>query len=522
MKALAISALVLLLLPATQSAAQAEIVYDFELEGPPAAIIDTQFQEELRLPITFRDLSRDATLGGHQVRWTVDVQGDASGWIVAPPIPLSTTGGNEYVVDLRVIPTASVTDPYMQMTLTANVTTQLGTFARSLSLAFFTDGVPGFTVSPQGSITFGPRDVATATFRVSSLASLPQTIQFEIVENPCNLRAAAPSTVTLPGRGVAMRSITVQGPEEKFWYNSESCFLRVEAYSTTNPDLVRSTVVGVDVDGFYVAPEWVFWTVAILLAAAVVLLFLRRRKEAIEEEILGKPQKPWTIPVEQVYLRHLRARDERAWYMVRHHLMEEEYQSALLWHKNYRKATRGQHTKERAVLRHERELDAWRAKWERRIERPEQKVERMERRLQKGLDRAARSRHKQGLRKHASVVAKIEKAHANKVQRLTERHEKQVARAQKKGLAAPPPPSVPAAQFPDQPTLQAVPLSDHKLQKKVDRAWRHAHKKRGNLEVRYERKEARKLHQIRKRVRRVARKIDDPDFVREHPLLQGD
>ncbi len=70
-----------------------------------------------------------------------------------------------------------------------------------------------------------------------------------------------------------------------------------------------------------------------------------------------------------------------------------------------------------------------------------------------------------------------------------------------------------------EPVLQPLLLADHRWAKKAAGYRRRRVRQQGNLEVAFEKKEARYLAKLQRKVQRIARKLDDPDFVVEHPLL---
>ncbi len=115
----------------------------------------------------------------------------------------------------------------------------------------------------------------------------------------------------------------------------------------------------------------------------------------------------------------------------------------------------------------------------------------------------------------------MQAAHEAKVSKATEKWEKQAAKAAKKGKPAPEAPTFATPDYPIEPSLDRLLLADHKWNKKAERFRRKQVKRQGNLEVKFERKEARLLRKVRRRVEKVARKLDDPDFAAEHPMLGG-
>jgi hypothetical protein len=112
--------------------------------------------------------------------------------------------------------------------------------------------------------------------------------------------------------------------------------------------------------------------------------------------------------------------------------------------------------------------------------------------------------------------------HAKQVERALERWQKDSKKAAKKGLEAPPRPVLAEPDYPEEPEPRSLALADHKWAKRAARYRARRVKEQGDLEVRFEKADARHLARLRRKVQRMARKLDDPDFVAEHPLLRAE
>lgn len=488
--------------------------------------------------VTFKDLSRDSSgglsggVGGapnigpsqHSVSFTYEsTQADVTGWYVLTPTPLTSIGGQSF--DLRVTVGASqrVANPYFPFTMTAVVQTSAGTFTASANFTALTLGLPSFNaqVGDVGG-DIRPGQIVDIPVRITNGALFPRGFDVQVVENTCHLSAVASTNNLVGGKETKTYTVSVRGPTSSPWYFSSVCSLGIQVAPNDSPLATRVVTAPLTINGGYVNPQWVIWLVEILIVLLIIILFLVRRKARIEEEILGKPQKPWTIPVEALYLRALRQKDERAWYVVRHHLMEEEYRSSLLWYKAYKKATKGSRQKEALVLRQEKQYERWKAGWQKDIAKPLKAADKYEAKLQRKLDRKARKQDRKTARKVRSITRKMAAAHAKRLERALEKWQKQVRKAEKKGLEAPPRPQLPEPDYPEEPEPSTVLLADHKWAKKAARFRARRVKEQGNLEVRFEKADARRLAKLRRKVHRIARKLDDPDFVAEHPLLRAE
>jgi hypothetical protein len=510
------------------------LFYDFRLEVADG-VHEIPVLAQQTFTFSFQDLSRDGTtlvpgapplgpLPHHVSFGYAPGFSDHDGWQVVGGGGFDSFSGQSHQVSFNVLALANAQNPYYKLILNATVTTtDGGTFYREASMLFFTRGIPGFSV-PIGSFVQGlrPLEIAPASLRVFNFGEFPRGFDFEVIDNPCDLRVAPPASRVVPPHTFQDVPFTVQGPDTRFDpLGAPYCVISVSVTAQDNPGLVRAQSVTVQLaPAVYFDPLAVFYVLVAILLLILLILFLRRRKERLEEEILGKPQKPWTIPVEQVYLRHLKKKDSRAWYVVRHYLMEDEYRSSLLWYKSYKKATRGDRRKEALVLRQEKAYERWKRSWERAISRPIRKVDRYEASLQRKLDRKARKAHRKQSHKVRKLTRQLRSLHAKKAKRAAGKHQKALAKARKKGRPDPEAPSLPEPDYPAEPVLAASPLSEHRWNRKADRYRRRMARKQGNLEVKFEKADARRLHKVRRKVQKLARKFNDPEFVAHHPLLQ--
>jgi hypothetical protein len=529
--ALFLVSLVPLLPGATAQGVGQGSVWDFEFHVPEGEqVLESGFQRHFVLTVT--DRSRDGPAGldpslptttpaFHYVDFVVTpLLEDTKGWYVDPLVGFQIVAGQTKTsaLGIRVDPEAQ--NPYYAASVTATFRTDGGESNKTATMLFFSPGIRGFNVRPGGSLELGPDSLQTTSLIITNAYNNPHTFTIDLTGNPCGILVGPPASVVVAERSSLEVPFSVQGPRDRFWFNSLDCSLGFQTSALESGHSVQ-TSIGVTINGFYVDPQWVINAVAILLLLLLLLFLLARRKARVEEEILGKPQKPWTIPVEVLYLKALRQKDVRAWYVVRHYLMEDEYRSSLLWYKSYKKQTKGSRKKESLVLRQEKAYEAWKRAWAKDIAKPIRKADRFDAKLQRKLDRKAGKVHRKQLAKYGSVRGQMEKAHAKKVERASAQYEKAAAKARKKGQPVPAKPVVPKPDYPDEPELVPIALAEHKWAKKSARFRARMVRKQGDLEVKFEKADARRLRKVRRRVQKLARKLDDPEFVAEHPLLQG-
>jgi len=518
--------------------------YAFDLQGPSGPVKLACFPCQGSAPIVFQDLSQDSPTAlepgspvdydpfTHSTSFTVTTSVKDPGWFVQNLAPITSHAQDPpQTLPLQYVVSAQAQHAFIDVTIVGILEpNQVGAqpVNRTLTITLWATGFPSIT--PQGSapqLKLGPRERGDAWFRLQNNGLIPRAIDFTLASNSCNMGVGVPSTIVLGPDETQEVHFSVQAPSDQFWYQSQTCLVAITGHLQPRPDVVDPLhdqksvqfIVLTKVNGFTWDPVLVFWTVVLLALAYLLVLFVRRRKERLEEEVLGKPQKPWLIPVEKVYLAHLKRRDARAWYVLRHHLMEEEYRSSLLWYKAYKAATKGDRKKERLILQQERAYARWTAKWEKAVAQPLAAADKFEAKLQRKLDRLAHKRLRKARRKWRKGNRSLRKAHAKQVAKAGKRHEAAARKAARKGLPPPPQPQVAAAIPPPEPVLVPIPLAEHRWSKKAARFRRRMERRQGNLEVAHEKADARYVAKLRRRVQRIGRKLDDPEFAKEHPLL---
>ncbi|HUR62657.1 MAG TPA: hypothetical protein VM286_09880 [Candidatus Thermoplasmatota archaeon] len=517
--------------PSTNSQAL-QSLYSFEMTVDPGTHIAT-LGTGGRAHITFVDKSRDSPQGlasgasggvlAHIVSFRVTPGLEENkGWLPSSLGSIASYPGETHTKDLIVQVFPQATNPYYLAHINATVQTTQDVFYLHADVLFFTKGIAGFSVLPGPAIdNLRPVQIQQASISIYNIAPLKRTFEMEVGDNPCNLAIGPPATTVIAGHSFQQIQFSIAGPNSRFNpLGDDLCVVGLKIHSQDNPGQVLAITVPVKVTGTYFDPMTVFYVVAVICLIILVILFLRRRKERLEEEILGKPQKPWLIPVEQVYLRHLKKKDPRAWYVVRNYLMEDEYRSSLAWYKAYKKATKGDRQKERLVLVQEKQYARWKRGWEKDIAAPMVKADKFEAKLQRKLDRKARKKDRKALAKWRGEVKKIEARHEKALDKESALHAKLLARARKKGLPEPEPPAMRAPELPPEPTPQAIPLSGHRWQKKADRIQRRMAKKQGNLEVQFEKADARKQAKLKRKVAKLSRDLHDAEFVAHHGGVQ--
>ena len=123
--------------------------------------------------------------------------------------------------------------------------------------------------------------------------------------------------------------------------------LILETYSAEQPEnIIASQRIFIETQGVYLSEQNSMYVLALVVLFFIVLvLVIRWRWKLVGGETKVKPEKPWKIPEEQHHLWQLK-RTSRAAYEQEWRMMQDDYTSALLWHKNEKKQTRKKPKKE--------------------------------------------------------------------------------------------------------------------------------------------------------------------------------
>lgn len=509
-------------------------LYDIELEAISSGEI-LKVDESINYEFRLYDLSRDATgrflgeeggqtgLRFHHIKFEIDFHTqDVSGWSVARPSPVFTRGGDVVVEDIPIAVNYQVKARELSFTLRAVFDSPEGPRTAELNVTVLTNGLESFLVQSGIPQKIAPDAVGASTLQVTNHGLVERQFDVAVTDDPCGMQATGATGVVVGPKQTEEFVVTFAGPREKPYYFTQDCSLGITVTPSDSPGSFQSARLMVKIDGAYVDPVWVFWTLGIMTAIALIVFLVKRQKERVEEEVLGKPQKPWEIPAEKVYLEHLKEKDERAWYVVRHFLMEDEYASSLAWYHAYKGATKGGRKKERLIVKQERDFSDWEKDWEKRIAVPVTQADSYEAKLQKKLEKTAKKRRRRSLRRWRKQTRKLEKAHAKQQERALEKWEKKAKRADRKGRDIPEKPVVPEPEKPEEPRKEPAILADHPWQAKADRYRMRMAALQERLQERFEAQRGKRLKKVQKKVRKVARKLDDPDFTAEHPLLSDD
>lgn len=179
----------------------------------------------------------------------------------------------------------------------------------------------------------GPKSMVYFTFDITNEGYYKDVFQFELEEENGLLALANEQAITLnPGETRAV-TIGVLTPE-KLWDPGTPNKIDVKIYSIGDPSKTLVGSLTVYTGGIYISPLVLLILAPIILFLIIIYLIFFYLKEKRYRNIVGKPDKPWTIPEERRHLEKLKQRNREEFEQERL-LMEHEYKSAMLWYKSY-------------------------------------------------------------------------------------------------------------------------------------------------------------------------------------------
>jgi hypothetical protein len=112
---------------------------------------------------------------------------------------------------------------------------------------------------------------------------------------------------------------------------------KIEIYAVSSGDsnsMHIGTIV-VITRGVFISPLVGIIATPIIVVLIILCILFYYIKNKRDQELFGKPTKPWTLPEEKKYLDKLKEKDKEEYDKVLQ-MMKDEYQSALLWFEDYR------------------------------------------------------------------------------------------------------------------------------------------------------------------------------------------
>jgi hypothetical protein len=178
-----------------------------------------------------------------------------------------------------------------------------------------------------------PYEVKSIPLTIRNIGSHIDTYNFEVRCDDKEISVTPPPALTLkPGEsGEAL--VGVAAPKS-FLSIGATTSIFVDAYSIDDPDKVFTNTIILQTIGVHTTGgptiNAALLIISLVVIGALYLYFSRK----IRDKICVKPDKPWEISDEKKHLEKLKEKDKEK-YNKTLKMMNDEYNSALLWHKYY-------------------------------------------------------------------------------------------------------------------------------------------------------------------------------------------
>jgi hypothetical protein len=112
---------------------------------------------------------------------------------------------------------------------------------------------------------------------------------------------------------------------------------KIEIYAVSSGDSnsIHIGTIVVITKGVFISPLIGIIATPIIVVLIILCILFYNIKNKRDQELFGKPTKPWTLPEEKKYLEKLKEKNKEEYDKVLQ-MMKDEYQSALLWFEDYR------------------------------------------------------------------------------------------------------------------------------------------------------------------------------------------
>jgi hypothetical protein len=185
-----------------------------------------------------------------------------------------------------------------------------------------------------------PNEITSLPVIVENIGNYNDTFNFRVrSETGYPLEVTDNGTITLQPGELGQAFIGVAVPANVLDTGTLHSLI-LDIYSIDDPNTtIYSQRVFVETQGFYFSEENGIYSIGVVVVFFLVVFLLFYWWRKVSEKYRKKPEKPWKISEEQQHINDLKRTDKKAYEQERL-IMEDEYKSALLWYKEYRKATR--------------------------------------------------------------------------------------------------------------------------------------------------------------------------------------
>jgi hypothetical protein len=186
-------------------------------------------------------------------------------------------------------------------------------------------------------LIFKPDEIVSIPITLQNLGNYNDTYGFRIAGEQKDIRITQPPSITLAPGETRNTYLGVTLPPSIFDYGTIHN-IKIEAYSIDQENVtIAERTVSLESRGVYVSELNSLGIIFIIFVLILSILFIMNRRKHLFDKICIKPDKPWEIPEEKKYLENLKQKDKQEYDEV-FKMMEDEYNSALLWYNSYIKS----------------------------------------------------------------------------------------------------------------------------------------------------------------------------------------
>lgn len=183
-------------------------------------------------------------------------------------------------------------------------------------------------------LQFEPNKIVSVPITLQNMGNYNDTYSFRVISDNDDIKISDPISITLAPGETKNTYLGIAIPPNAFDYGTLHK-IKIEAFSIDQPNTtIAERTVYFETKGLYVSEMgFIVLIFFIFIIFAGVYLFIYRRRLSLGQYCV-KPDKPWDIPKEKEYLEKLKKEDPDKYKEVMK-MMEDEYESALLWYKYY-------------------------------------------------------------------------------------------------------------------------------------------------------------------------------------------
>jgi hypothetical protein len=306
------------------------------------------FFAKIYLPIMFNSIIY--LLGYNSVVFETEILGNPPGWAawVNPSSVTYFTGESEEIVYLHVKasrPTsANTVTVRIKYTAYSGGSNVMGTATSDVLVSVKQYHLAEVTALELHKET-SPDSIVYFPIEVINRGNYDDTFEFEVSNESNGFLGLVSGQITLKPGETGQVTAMVLTPYVYLFDQGTQVALNVSAYSVYEPSKKFSTAISITSKGILISNMFLLTIAVLALVLISIYLIYHFLIDRQRTKLYGKPNKPWKIPSEEKYLQKLRKKDKKEYNKIKE-MMIDEYQSSILWYKDYIKNKKNQKKKE--------------------------------------------------------------------------------------------------------------------------------------------------------------------------------